>query len=350
MANPQITLTGKPVGSIGYGLMGLTWRPLHLLVSQQTAFDAMFASIQAGATFWNAGEIYGSPQRNSCHLLKEYFTAHPDDASKIVLSIKGGMLPGTLHPDSSSANIHRSVNECLHILNGTCSIDIFQCARVDPSVPIESTITTLAALVKEGKIGGIGLSEVKASTIERAAKVHEIAAVEVELSLWATDIFRNGVAYTCAKHNIPIIAYSPLCRGQLAGETVRCNADIPEGSVRKAMPKFQDEVLEYNNRITDEVEALAKRKGCTKAQVAIAWVRQLSGRRMKVLNVDGGEEEVVMPAVIPIPGATTSERVRENSKVVELSEEEMEEIERVLGGNEVRGERYGEMGMKHAEG
>ncbi len=331
--------------------MGLTWRPPHLLPSTQTALSAMTAALSRGANFWNGGELYGNPDRNSCHLLREFFEQNPGTADKIVLSIKGGLKKGQMIPDGSEANIRRSVDDCLDVLGGTkTKIDIFECARVDHNVRIEDTVSYLAKLVHEGKIGGIGLSEVKASTITRAAKVHPIAAVEVELSLWATDILRNGVVETCARLGIPIVAYSPLCRGALAGETVRRNADIPDGDIRKSYPKFQDEVLEHNNRINDEVEKLAKRKGVTKAQVAIAWVRCLSGRKMRVISEGGEEMETVLGTIIPIPGATTKERVMENTEVVELSDEEMEEIAGILQATKVKGERYPEMAMKHAEG
>ena len=311
----------------------------------------MSTALSRGANFWNGGELYGSPERNSCHLLREYWEQNPGSADKVVLSIKGGLKKGQMIPDGSEENVRRSVEDCLADLGGTkTKIDIFECARVDHNVAIEDTVSFLAKLVKEGKIGGIGLSEVKASTISKAAKIHPIAAVEVELSLWATDILRNGVAETCARLKIPIVAYSPLSRGALAGETVRRNADIPDGDIRKTYPKFQDDVLEHNNRINDEVEKLAERKGVTKAQVAINWVRCLSGRKVRVMGEDGKESEVTLGSIIPIPGATTAERVTENTELVELSDEEMEEIEEILRTVEVKGERYPEMGMKHAEG
>ena len=347
----QVQLVNRPIGSIGYGLMGLTWRPPHLLPSTQTAFAAMSTALSRGANFWNGGELYGTPERNSCHLLREFWERNPGTAEKVVLSIKGGLKKGQMVPDGSEENIRRSVDDCLEALGGTkTKIDIFECARVDQNTPIEDTVSYLGKLVKEGKIGGIGLSEVRASTISKAAKVHPIAAVEVELSLWTTDIMRNGIAETCSRLDIPIVAYSPLSRGALAGDTVRRNADIPDGDVRKTYPKFQDDVLEYNNKITDEVEKLAKRKGCTKAQVAIAWVRSLSGRTMKVMSEDGTEKEVVLGTIIPIPGATTKERVQENTEMVELSDGEMEEIAGILQATEVKGDRYPKMGMAHAEG
>jgi pyridoxine 4-dehydrogenase len=330
------TLLSRPIGSVGYGLMGLTWRATPPPQSQ--AFAAMDAALAGGANFWNGGELYGPPDRNSLHLLHDYFTQHPEHADRVVLSIKGGLKPGAMVPDGSAANVRRSVDECLRVLDGTKRIDIFECARVDPNTPIEETIRALAQCVREGKIGGIGLSEVRASTIRRAAAVHPIAAVEVELSLWATDILRNGVADTCAELGIPIVAYSPLSRGMLAGgATAKTNADLPDHI--RAYPKFQDDVLHANMRVTEEVERLAARRGCTTAQLAIAWVAGLSGRKG-------------LGAIVPIPGATTEERVSENcgAKDVVLTEEEMLELERVVSENKVVGDRYFAHGQRYSDG
>lgn len=179
------TLVGEEIGSTGYGLMGecdqisiasasarklihigLTWRAQPPPQSQ--AFEAMNAALSAGANFWNGGELYGTPERNSLHLLNKYFTEYPEAASKIVLSIKGGLLPGQMMPGGSEKNVRRSVDECLKVLDGKKSVDIFECARVDPKTPIEETIEVLAKCVEEGKIKGIGLSEVRAETIRRA--------------------------------------------------------------------------------------------------------------------------------------------------------------------------------------
>jgi len=175
----------------------------------------MRTALTEGAVFWNGGELYGTPERNSLHLLAEYFTKYPDDASKVVLSIKGGTLPGSVIHDCGRENVRRSIDECLRVLDGKKFLDLFECARVDPNVPIEETIGYIAEYVKEGKVGGISLSEVSAKSIRRAHKVHPIAAVEVELSLWQTEILENGVAETCAELGIPIVAYSPLGRGFL---------------------------------------------------------------------------------------------------------------------------------------
>jgi pyridoxine 4-dehydrogenase len=321
--------------------MGLTWRPQPQ--PAEDSFKAMETALAQGSNFWNGGELYGKPERHSCHLLKEYFQSHPGDADKVVLSIKGATKPGEMIPDGSAKNVRRSVEECLKVLDGTKSIDIFECARLDHNISLEETVGTLAELVKEGKIGAIGLSEVKASTIERAHKIHPIAAVEVEVSLWSPDILTNGIATTCAKLGIPIIAYSPLSRGAFAGETIRKNADIPEGDFRKHSPRFQDDVLEYNNQIVDEVEKIAQRKGVTKAQVAIAWVKALSGR---TITAEDGQQ-VKLGTIIPLPGATKPERVIENTTSIQLSDAEMEEIEAILKKNPTQGDRYPKAGMAH---
>jgi pyridoxine 4-dehydrogenase len=175
----------------------------------------MRTALSLNANNWNGGELYGSPERNSLHLLNEYFTKYPGDAEKVVLSIKGGLVPGSFTPDGSKKGIQRTIDECLKVLDGKKSLDLFECARVDPKTPIEETVGYIAEYVKAGKLGGISLSEVNAATIRKAHKAHPIAAVEVEFSLWVLDILENGVAETCAELGIPIIAYSPLGRGFL---------------------------------------------------------------------------------------------------------------------------------------
>jgi pyridoxine 4-dehydrogenase len=191
----------------------MTWRQSPPPASQ--AFEAMRTALSLGANNWNGGELYGTPERNSLHLLNEYFTKYPEDAEKVVLSIKGGLVPGQLKPDGSEAGVKRSIDECLKVLDGKKFLDLFECARVDLNVPIEDTIGYIAEYVKAGKLGGISLSEVSAKSIRRAHAVHPISAVEVEFSLYATEILENDVASTCAELNIPIIAYSPVGRGFL---------------------------------------------------------------------------------------------------------------------------------------
>lgn len=318
------TIVGKEVGGTGYGLMGLTWRAKP--ASQEQAFEAMKAALQNGCNFWNGGQFYGTSEYNSLHLLRRYFTEYPDDADKVVISIKGG-LGANLMPDGSPEGMRRSVDGCLEELGGTKTLDIFECARVDPRTPIETTIETLAEYVKAGKLKGISLSEVKAETIRRAHKVHPIAAVEVEISLWAMEPLTNGIVETCAELGIPIVAYSPIGRGFLTGQ-VKSLDDIPADDFRRHFPRFQPEHFSKNLDLVHELEKLAEKKGCTPAQLAVSWVRSLSET--------GGRG-----VIIPIPGATTAERVKENSKFVELTEDELKEIQDTLSKFEISGDRYG---------
>jgi pyridoxine 4-dehydrogenase len=324
------TITNKPVGPIGLGLMGFTWRPV--VTSDEQAFDTMKVALAAGSNFWNGGEFYGpfSTPTINLSLLNRYFTAYPEDAEKVVLSIKGGLdIEGHLVPRGDRANVQKSVDNVLRILDGKKFLDIFECARVDKNVPIEETIETLAEYVKAGKIGGIGLSEASAATIRRAHKVHPIAAVEVEVSLWSTEIFiPGGVADTCAELGIPIIAYSPLGSGFLAGQ-FKSFDDIPEGDFRKVIDRFQPGNFEKNLQIVHELERIAQNKGVTKAQLCLAWVRSRG-------NKEG------WPTIIPIPGATTRERVEENCQIVDMEERELRGLDGILAKLEVHGGRYNE--------
>ncbi|KAI9885298.1 MAG: hypothetical protein M1823_002926 [Watsoniomyces obsoletus] len=317
------SVVGKQVGAIGYGLMGLTWRSKP--APQDQAFKAMRAALNAGANFWNGGEFYGPPKYNSLVLLDRYFNQYPEDLDKVVISMKGG-LKANLTPDGSPEGVRRSVDNTLQGL-GKKSLDLFECARVDPKTPIETTIQTLAEYVQAGKLKGISLSEVKAETIRRAHKVHPISAVEIELSLWATEPLTNGIVDTCAELDIPIVAYSPIGRGFLTGQ-IKSLDDLPADDMRRHFPRFQRKNFERNIALVNELEKLADRKGCTPAQLAISWVCSLS-------------ETNGRGVIIPIPGATTAERVQENTQHVELTETDFKEIQDILEKAEVVGGRYG---------
>ncbi|KAK3336869.1 NADP-dependent oxidoreductase domain-containing protein [Cercophora scortea] len=319
---PQIN--GQEVGPTGFGLMGFTWRPTP--PPQDQAFEAMRAALKNGMTFWNGGEFYGPPEYNSLVLLERYFAKYPEDADKVVLSIKGGYdsARGTL--DSSPEGIRRSVDTTLKQLNGRKKLDIFECARRDPKVPLEVTFGVLQEYIDKGLLGGISLSEVSAATIHEAVKITKIVAVEVELSLFATQVLQNGVAAACAQYNIPLVAYSPVGRGMLTGQ-FKSYADIPKDSHIIHFPWFTPENFENNIQLVKQVEGLAAKKGCTPAQLAISWTRSLSKRPG-------------MPVIIPIPGATTVDRVNENSQFVEISDEEMDEIDATLAKFVVKGGRY----------
>ncbi|RPA94357.1 Aldo/keto reductase [Choiromyces venosus 120613-1] len=328
----MITINDTPVGKTGYGLMGLTWRP-HQTPDEQ-AFPTMKKAIEKGAVFWNSAEFYGTPEPTlGLQLLHRYFKKYPEDASKVILSIKGCVNVATLTPLGSAADVRKSVENTLRILDGVKKVDIFQCARVDPRTPIEESIGALAEFVKEGQIGGIGLSEAGAVTIRRAHAVHPIAAVEIEYSLWATEIRTNSVASVCEELNIPIVAYSPLGRGFLTGQ-IKSLHDLPEDDYRRHFSRFKPANFKVNIELVNKVEGLAKKKGCSPAQLAMEWVRYQSGK-------DG------MPELLPIPGATMVERVEENCQEVGLADEEYRELEDIIGSTKILGGRYFEAAEAH---
>lgn len=323
----DLKITGQPIGSTGFGLMGFTWRANP--PPQDQAFAAMRESLKHGANFWNGGEIYGNASRNSLHLLKEYFEQYPEDKEKVVVSIKGGCEKDTVKPNGGVENTRRSIDECISILGSVGKkLDLWESARVDPQTPIEITMRTAKEYVDAGKLGGISLSECSADTIRRAAKVAKIDAVEVEFSLWETEITKNGVADACAELGIPIVAYSPLGRGFLTGQ-IRSPDDIPEDDLRKHVPRFQGENFQINMKLVRDLEDLAQKKGVTPGQVAVAWIKAKSGKNG-------------MPVLIPIPGATTPARVDENCVDVDLSEADVKEIDALLEKAEVKGGRYPE--------
>lgn len=303
--------------------LGLTWRPNPTPYDEATT--VLKAALDSGANFWNGAEFYGPPTANSLQLLHHYFTQHPEDKDKVVLSIKGCL--GATGPDDSIEGVKKSIDNCLNILDGKKFIDVFKCARVDPKVPVEESIAAIAEYVKAGKIGGVGLSEVNASTIRRAHAVHPISAVEVEFSLFSTELKDNGVGAVCAELGIPIVAYSPLSRGFLTGQ-VRSRDDIPEGDFRKTLPRFQEEVFGENLKLVDEIEKIAKKKGVTPPQIAIAWVRAQS-------------QKPGLPIIVPIPGATKPERVVENLAHIQLNETDLAEIDKILNQIPITGDRYG---------
>ena len=169
----------------------------------------MRTALASGLTLWNAGTFYGAPTYNSITLLTSYFQAHPSDASKILLSVKGCFDLASMSGVGSPEAVKRELDGVLEQLAtvGIKKIDVFECARVDPNVPIETTLKFLDdEYVRKGLVGGIALSEVTAATIRRAAAVTKIVGVENEASMWSTDFLSNGVADACAELDIPLMA------------------------------------------------------------------------------------------------------------------------------------------------
>ncbi|MCJ1270888.1 Pyridoxine 4-dehydrogenase [Lobaria immixta] len=237
------------------------------------------------------------------HLLAKCFAEYPEHAKNIVLAIKGGINKQG-RPDGTREDARRSVDNVIRTLDGKMTLDIFEYARVD-----ETTIAALAEYVQDGKLKGISWSEVNAEIIGRAHKVkmHPISCVEVEFSLWATDILENDVAAICEELGIPIVAYSPLGSGFLTGEIksrtmsgrrqrwvrkifmqpvhvtpsrlyeAKEADNLPKGDLPRQRPKVQPEVIGKNLEMAEELEKQARNKGCSPDQLALAWVNQQSG-------------------------------------------------------------------------
>ncbi|HRR56852.1 MAG TPA: aldo/keto reductase, partial [Acidobacteriota bacterium] len=200
--------------------------------------------------------------------------------------------------------------------------DLYYQHRVDPKVPIEETIGAMAELVQAGKVRFLGMSEAAPATIRRAHSVHPVTALQTEYSLWSRDV-EDEVLPTVRELGIGFVAYSPLGRGFLTGKIKRIE-DLPEDDYRRHSPRFQGENFQRNLDLVAAVERMAARKGCTPAQLALAWV------------LAQGED------VVPIPGTKRRERLEENVKALEvrLSREDLEYLDRVLPPGAAAGERY----------
>lgn len=231
----MVQINGKEVGSTGYGLMGKLSEnsvALHharrgLILTRYAGFgwlkdkatldqvvETMKVAFDNGYRFWSGAEFYGPPDWNSQLFIKEYFTRYPDDAAHVVVCIKGGLDVQTLAPDSSAAFMRRSIDNILAQLGGKKKLDVFSPARRDATADFAATLRMIQTeYVDTGKIGGIGLSECSVDTIGVATGVVKVQLAELELSLFSTDILGNGIGAACKKHDIPIVAYSPMGRG-----------------------------------------------------------------------------------------------------------------------------------------
>jgi aryl-alcohol dehydrogenase-like predicted oxidoreductase len=211
---------------------------------------------------------------------------------------------------------------------GVDVIDLYYQHRVDVNVPIEETVGAMAQLVDEGKVRFLGLSEAAPDTIRRAHAVHPITAVQTELSLWSRDA-EAGVLPTVRELGIGYVAYSPLGRGFLTGQ-ITSPEDFPEDDFRRFHPRFTGENFHRNIALVQEVEAMAREKGCTTAQLALAWV------------LAQGDD------VVPIPGTKRRKYLDENIAAldVKLSAEDLRRLDEILPPGAAAGERYHARGME----
>ncbi|KZT11238.1 aldo/keto reductase [Laetiporus sulphureus 93-53] len=316
------------VGKVAHGLMMMTARDPKYPLPDEEAFEAIKAGVNAlppgSKMLINSGEFYG-PNFSTANLelLARFFEKYPEYADKTFLSVKGGLIVGGLKVDSSPENLRRSVEKVNSVLRGTKKLDLFESARVDPKIPIEETIKTLAELIKEGKFNHVGLSECKAETLRRAHAVHPISIVEIEVSLWSYEEETVKVIAAAKELGIAVAAYSPLGRGFLTGSIKKVD-DLTDGDFRRQMTRFREEYIEQNLAFVEALKAIAAKKNITPAQLAIAWVASL------------GEH------VIPLPGSSIKKRTLENLAAADivLTEADKVEIAKVMAEHHVKGDRY----------
>lgn len=303
----------------------MTWHGEYTPDSK--AFPVMKAALAAGVNVWNGADFYGTPENNSLHLIARYFIMYPEDADKVVLCIKSGVVDmKTFKMDSSPEAVYRYVENANLILGGAKKIDIFGMGRQDKVTPIEETVKALEDCVKKGLIGGIQLSEVSASSIRRASAVAKIDMFEAEISLWATDVFENNVAKTCGELGIVMVAHTPLGAGMLTGQ-IKSLDDLPEHDYHRRFPRFQPENFQKNLDLVEELRKLAIEKKCTPAQLALCWVKSQS-------------KKPGYPIIVPVFGARSESRVKENATEIELTEKDVKEIHKILVSFPVVGHRY----------
>jgi aryl-alcohol dehydrogenase-like predicted oxidoreductase/SAM-dependent methyltransferase len=303
------------VPPIGLGCMGMS--SFYGPTDEREALATIARAIELGCKLLDTAEFYG-PFANE-QLVGRAIAGRRDD---VVLATKFGVGPTGL--DGSPESVRRSIDGSLTRL-GTDHVDLYLLHRVDPSTPIEETVGTMAELVREGKARHLGLSEASAATLRRAHAVHPIAALQTEYSLWTRDV-EAEVLPACRELGIGFVAYAPLGRGFLTGRFTR-PSDFDPGDLRRRLPRFQGAALKHNLALLAKLEQLASAKGCTPAQLALAWV------------LAQGED------VVAIPGTRHLEYLEQNLAALELelSDDELALVDDTLPVPE--GERYHPAGM-----
>ncbi|VYS49570.1 unnamed protein product [Arabidopsis thaliana] len=310
---------GLEVSAQGLGCMSLS--DFYGAPTPETnAITLLRHAINAGVTFLDTSDIYG-PETNELLLGKALKDGLRD---KVELATKFGITAsedGKFGFRGDPEYVRIACEASLKRLGVTC-IDLYYQHRIDTTLPIEITIGELKKLVEEGKIKYIGLSEASASTIRRAHAVHPITAVQIEWSLWSRDV-EEDIIPTCRELGIGIVAYSPLGRGFFASGP-KIVENLEQDDYRKGLPRFQQENLENNKILYEKVQAMATKKSCTPAQLALAWVHHQ------------GDD------VCPIPGTSKIQNLNQNigALSVKLTPEEMVELEAIAQPDFVKGERY----------
>jgi aryl-alcohol dehydrogenase-like predicted oxidoreductase len=317
---------GLKVSAIGIGCMPMV-RDGNInygIADDDVSTRTIHEAIDIGITFFDTAEIYG-PFRNE----ELVGAAIKDRREGLVIATKFAMRwdgDTPIATDGSPANARRACEGSLKRL-GIDTIDLFYQHRVDPNVPIEETVGGMAELVKEGKVRFLGLSEAAADTVRRAARVHPIAALQSEYSIWERDVEEDILA-ACRENGIGFVPYSPLGRGFLAGG-IRSLDELPANDWRRNDPRYSSENMPNNLAIVDAIAEVAGRHGVSNAQVALAWL------------LAQGED------IVPIPGVKRRETLRDSAGApdVTLTADDLATIEASAPSGKTAGPRYAEAGM-----
>jgi len=306
------------VSPLGLGCMGMSWA--YGATDEEESRRTLETAVELGVDFFDTAEVYG-PFKNEELLgrhLKPFF-GRVKIASKFGFAIGGkDAPPGTLGLDSRPENVRRACEGSLRRL-GVEVIDLYYQHRVDPAVPIEETVGAMAALVKEGKVRALGLSEASSATLRRAHRVHPIAALQSEYSLWERGV-EAEILPTCRELGVAFVAYSPLGRGFLAGKTRVTDS----GDFRSTLPRFGATNAEANEKFVHASEQVAQSRGATRAQVALGWV--------------------LAQGVVTIPGAKKVTHLRDNvgATTLELTADDLRFLGEACPPGAAAGSRYGE--------